>query len=135
MNRNKVLYLSVFGLACASLMCLSCAEIGISVPAHHPQVAKGPPPHAPAHGYRAKQADGAELVFDSDLGLYVVVGMPDYYYFDGCYFRFYHNCWQTSIHIDSGWKAAPEKSVPPGLAKVKGKEKHKFMSKGKGHLK
>ena len=48
----------------------------------------GPPPHAPAHGYRHKaQRHGAELEFDSGLGVYVVVGVPLHYYLDGLYLR------------------------------------------------
>ena len=29
----------------------------------------GPPPHAPAHGYRHKHPDGVVLVYKSNLGL------------------------------------------------------------------
>ena len=34
----------------------------------------GPPPHAPAHGYRHKHPDGVELVYKSNIGGYAVVG-------------------------------------------------------------
>src|SRR5262245_11687981 len=52
--------------------------------------AHGPPPWAPAHGHRrhhqrAYQHRDAtvDMVFDSGLGVYVVVGLPNYYYWNG----------------------------------------------------
>ena len=47
----------------------------------------GPPPHAPAHGYRHKHEHGVELVFDSQLGVYVVVGWKDHFFSAGRYYR------------------------------------------------
>ena len=47
----------------------------------------GPPPHAPAHGYRHKHQHGVELVYSSELGVYVVVGFPNHYFSEGHYFR------------------------------------------------
>ena len=134
MNKNNALYLFVFALVCISVMCVSCTKVAIFGPTHETKVGHGPPPHAPAHGYRQKQADGMELVFDSKLGVYVVVGLPDCYYFDGCYFRLQDDNWQMSVSIDGAWKPAKVKSIPAGL-KAKGKAKGWFFSKGKakGH--
>lgn len=59
----------------------------------------GPSPHAPAHGYRAETPDGVELVFRSDLYVYVLVG---------------------------AWKTISKSKLPSGLrseGKVKGKAK------------
>jgi len=52
-------------------------------------IGHGPPAHAQAHGYRHKQVAGFELVFDSNLGLYVVVGHHDYYYCVSYFYRLF----------------------------------------------
>lgn len=81
----------------------------------------GPPPHAPAHGYRYKQKrrDGRdiELVFDSGLGVYVVVGIPGRYYWDGYYLRIDGDQWYASVDLDGGWERTSTTSLPPGLQK------------------
>jgi hypothetical protein len=138
MNKNNALYLLIIVLACVSIMCVSCTKVAIFGPPHETKVGNGPPPHAPAHGYRAKQADGMELVFDSELGVYAVVGLADCYYLDGFYFRLQDGNWQMSVSIDGGWKAAQFEKLPPGLkakGNAKGKAKGWFFSKGKakGH--
>jgi hypothetical protein len=83
----------------------------------------GPPPHAPAHGYRRQMhvdnGPDLQLVFDSGLGAYVVVGIQDLYFLDGHYFRFADSGWQISIHHDSGWTVAVQRDVPSGLWKSK----------------
>jgi hypothetical protein len=87
----------------------------------------GPPPHAPAHGYRRKQATprgDLDLVFDSGLGVYVVVGLPDLYFYADHYFRWTDGSWQVSLRHDSGWTLAAASDVPPGLrGKQHGKAK------------
>ncbi len=60
--------------------------------AHKP----GPPPHAPAHGYRHKRHSGPELVFDSALGVYMVVGHEHHYFHDGHYLRRHDGVWRLS---------------------------------------
>jgi hypothetical protein len=74
----------------------------------------GPPPHAPAHGYRHKH-HGRDLVFDSDLGVYVVVGLPDLWFLDGSYYRWYGERWEIGIDIAGPWRLAPERSIPGRL--------------------
>lgn len=96
----------------------------------------GPPPHAPAHGYRHKHQDHGhdyELVYDSGVGCYSVVGYRDYYFNDGFYFRFGSDGWQISASIgdNARWDYAPERRVPSGL-KVKYKDKGNDHGKGKG---
>lgn len=92
----------------------------------------GPPPHAPAHGYRRKHHDqhhggDVELVFDSGLGVYVVVGFPSHYWLEGTYYREQGGSFQVAASIDGPWTAS--RSLPPGLAgKAKGKP-----SNGKGN--
>jgi hypothetical protein len=87
----------------------------------------GPPPHAPAHGYRRKHEHAyrsggeVELVFDSGLGVYMVVGMPDIYFWEGVYLRMEGGVWSSCAQIDGAWKPYPVSSVPPGL---RAKHKH-----------
>jgi hypothetical protein len=100
----------------------------------------GPPPHAPAHGYRRKHHDAhhhgeLELVFDSGLGVYVVVGFPLHYWLDGTYYRERSGSFEIAASIDGPWRTSA--SVPPGLAgKAKGKSsngKGNAKANGKGH--
>lgn len=75
----------------------------------------GPPPHAPAHGYRHKHSDGAELEYDSAVSAYAVAGMADHWFCDGWFFRWKDGVWQMGLKIDGDWKAAADASVPKGL--------------------
>jgi hypothetical protein len=100
----------------------------------------GPPPHAPAHGYRHthRRSDGQrlDLVFDSGLGVYVVVGIPGRYYSDGYYLRLDGDQWYASADLDSGWERKGESDLPPGLQKKRQKAKksgkHQKSHPGKG---
>ncbi|MFX0204099.1 MAG: hypothetical protein ACFFCW_49000 [Candidatus Hodarchaeota archaeon] len=83
----------------------------------------GPPPHAPAHGYRRKLPSGVEVVFDFDCGVYVVVGLEKHFWLDGQYYRFCNGQWEFSMTIENGWKVVCEEKLPPGLRK-KYKVKH-----------
>jgi hypothetical protein len=90
----------------------------------------GPPPHAPAHGYRHKhrhQEQDLEFVFDSELGIYVVVGIPDRYYWNGYYLRIDGDQWFASVNLDSGWLPRSDDSLPSGA----GKKKHRKARHGK----
>lgn len=106
-------------LAPAAVALLGCHHHHTTVlraPVHHP----GPPPHAPAHGYRAKHHHGGstvELVFDGDLGVYVVVGLEQHYFLDDTYYRLQGGDWQVSFGLDGPWKAASPRALPPGLRK------------------
>ena len=134
--KSGTLLLCAVTLACAALMVTSCSSVGIC----HTSSEKigrgnGPPPHAPAHGYRHKhKTKGVELVYDSGRGVYVVVGLPDHYYFDGYFFRVRGNRWEISLNTDDGWEPIYEDSIPPGLrkngkAKAKGKWKKASYSR------
>ena len=92
----------------------------------------GPPPHAPAHGYRRKQHDAyrhahhggdVEIVFDSELGVYVVVDISGYYYLDGMYLRIEDGRWYASAHLDDDWEPCDDHALPPGLRKKHAKRK------------
>ena len=70
---------------------------------HEPGYSRGgPPPHAPAHGYRHKHYNH-DLVFDSGLGVYLVLGRPDYYFWDNRYFRYHDGYWQFAADLDGRW--------------------------------
>ncbi len=101
----------------------------------------GPPPHAPAHGYRHKhrhQGENLELVFDSDRGVYIVVGVPDRYYWNGSYLRIDGDQWYASMNLDRGWEPRSDDSLPRGIRKHKKQrkaksKKSKKSSPAKGH--
>jgi hypothetical protein len=78
---------------------------------------KGPPPHAPAHGYRHKHGDGVVLVFESSLGVYVVSGHKDLYFHKDRYYRLHKSKWQSSGHIEGPWRKSPSNKIPQGLQK------------------
>ena len=118
----KNFFLLAVALACTIFTLVSCKSltIGLGGKGRH-----GPPPHAPAHGYRHKQ-HGAELTYDSGRGVYVVVGFPGHYYYRDHYYRFGGVRWEVGAHIDGPWKSVSVESLPPGLRdKDKGKGKSK----------
>jgi hypothetical protein len=92
----------------------------------------GPPPHAPANGYR-RNHDNVVLVYDSGIDVYVVSGHRDCYYSSGQYFRFVDGSWEWSVSFESGWKiVASFNDVPSGL-RAKHGNGHGHKGKGKGH--
>ena len=108
-----------------------------------PGKGKGPPAHAPAHGYRKKHQDGTNLVYDSGLGLYGVVDFPGVYHFDNKYFRYLDGRWQVRVALRDAWVSATTRDVPaslkkkhPGKGKAKGKNKgDDKRGKGRGRKK
>jgi len=74
----------------------------------------GPPPHAPAHGYR-QHHQSADLVSDSKLGVYLVRGHANHFYADGRFLRLHAGSWQVSASLRGPWSAYPSRSLPPGL--------------------
>ncbi len=96
-----------------------------------PHSGDGPPPHASAHGHRHKHHRGAELKFDSALGVYVVVGLPNHFYYDELFFRLHGDSWQVSAQLDGPWESRSSSFVPPGL-QSKHDKKHHGKSKGRG---
>jgi hypothetical protein len=85
----------------------------VATPASHS--GHGPPPHAPAHGYRHKHGDGAELVYDAGLDVYLVVGMKGRYYREGNYYCRRGNEWLLSSSLRGPWKIVGKSHVPAGL--------------------
>ena len=94
----------------------------------------GPPDHAPAHGYKKKHRDGGpELVFDSGLGVYLVVGLANTYFYNDSYYRYTNGGWEFSVNIGDSWRTADYGHVPPGLQKKHGKGGRGSKGKAKGH--
>jgi len=118
--------------------CQGLREIGVKIDppykwdAGAEQHRNGPPPHAPAHGYRHKNPDGVELRFDSDLGVYVVVDMPNVYYYDGVYLRLSGDRWQATPDLKRSWYYEQDSRVPYKLKEKKGRG-HDKKSKERGH--
>jgi hypothetical protein len=105
--------------------------------------AHAPPPWAPAHGHRrhhqrAYQHRDAtvDLVFDSGLGVYVVVGLPNYYYWNGLYLRLDAGRWVQAPYIDARWAPCPADRIPGGLrarAEESGRGNDDDQGNGHGH--
>jgi hypothetical protein len=112
---------------------------GHGPPVVHKGSGHGPPPHAPAHGYRRKHEQAyhahtgsVELVFDSGLGVYMVVGMSDYYYWNNTYLRISDGHWWVSTYLDGEWRPRDAGSLPNGLKAKYAKSNGKGKGKGKG---
>src|SRR5262245_64926295 len=87
--------------------------IAVEAP-HGYHSAGGPPPHAPAHGYRRNHQD-RNLVYDSDLGVYAVVGLSNVWFLDGSYFRISGDRWEMSVGAGGPWRVATVSAVPSRL--------------------
>lgn len=89
----------------------------------------GPPPHAPAHGYRAKHESGRELRYDEGLDVYVVIGETDVWFDDGWFIRVRNGAWEFSASFDGPWELRTASAVPEKLRLKKqpkvAKGKHK----------
>ena len=106
------------GLVAAALA--ACVAVGSDpAPAPKPGPAKsqghGPPPHAPAHGYRAKTQQGVDVVFDTQIGVYVVVSVPGNYWLDDRYYRKGSSGWTVSASFEGPWAVCPPGDLPKGL--------------------
>lgn len=122
--KYKTSLLLAVALGCVALMLVSCESLtigskSVEKPGH------GPPPRAPAHGYRQKY-QGVELVYDSGRGVYVVVEFPLHFYHKESFYRFHESQWEISTDIKGPWNVIAEEEVPAGL---RAKEKEKGKSK------
>ena len=99
----------------------------------------GPPPHAPAHGYRHKHHcgyrhkhhRGVELEYDTGIGAYILVEFPGTYFYNGLYARYSpKEHWVVAEHLDGPWRVSVEREIPPKLKKGNGKY---HPGKGKNH--
>lgn len=101
------------------------------------RVSAGPPPHAPAHGYRRRHPSGVSLEFNAPLGVYAVVGLPGIYFSDGVFLRISDGVWYRSDNPRRGWRYARGYGVPPGLARRYGRghapRRHRRREHERGH--
>ena len=139
MNSKGILLVT---LVVAAGFCTACATRAVVYKEGSPRPVvvedeHGPPPHAPAHGYRCHH-DGVMLVWDSGMAVYVVSGYRDCYYSDGMYFRYADGDWQFSVSINSGWKVVADyHDVPSGPrgrhGNGHGHQGHDNGNHGQGH--
>jgi len=125
----------------ASLLAGLIALAGcVNVHEHDHRQAKrhGPPPHAPAHGYRHHHRD-VDLRYDVHLGVYVVIGHPHHFFHDGHYYRRVASRWERCGSWKKGdWMRVEVGVVPVTLAshyKVKGPKQGKAKGHGPGPAK
>lgn len=130
MKIRLLLILSMFALLTA---CVDSASVRYGDSHSKPHYENGPPPHAPAHGYRHKHKSH-DMEYDSGVGVYVVVGLNDHFFDDGLYFRYRSGNWEVSVNLNSGWGPADQRVVPHKLWKSKNHHSN-GNNKGKGHNK
>jgi hypothetical protein len=120
-------------LVCTPVLTASCSRMTARHGMHGTSRGNGPPPHAPAHGYRHKhQRDDVELVFDSKRGVYLVVGIPGCYFHDGVYYRRASQQWQMTFTISGVWKSIGDGAVPEGLRLAADEDDSSSAKPGKG---
>lgn len=90
----------------------------------------GPPPHAPAHGYRQKY-HGYDLEFDTDLGAYIVLGITGVYFIDGMYYRYSNIGWHYSERPDGDWHTYNKRNPPGKLYKIRDDKNKWYRDKDK----
>ncbi len=116
-------------LALAASLGLAVSTTGcLHVQHGHAAASAGPPPFAPAHGYRHRH-QGADLVFDVGLGVYAVVGLPGIYFHRDHYLRVHAGVWQRAARTKGPWVVASTRKLPTRLhkhvARRQGKRKAK----------
>jgi hypothetical protein len=93
----------------------------------------GPPPQAPAHGYRARTAQGVEVVFDRELGVFLVVGQRGTYFSGDFYYRQEAGGrWERSGRLDGAWVGIVETALPTGLRGWNGAPRSGLPPKARG---
>ena len=95
----------------------------------------GPPPHAPAHGYRWKH-DHRDYVYDQGLGVYVVGGLRDVWYLDDSYFRLVGDRWEIAVDVGGPWRVASARRIPVRLYEKRhphGMPPGQAKKQGRGH--
>jgi len=131
--RRSLAVVAAAALALESSACVSLAPSG-SAPVKVAAKQPGPPPHAPAHGYRRKHPqDDVALVFDSGLGVYVVVDTPDCWWTDAGFYRWREGVWYQGPHVSGPWKQVVLDSVPPGLRAYAGQSPGTGNGRGRGN--
>jgi hypothetical protein len=132
-------YLKLVFILSICFLCFSgCNTLGIgiqtpgSVSSHPKYHKKGPPPHAPAHGYRHKNHDGNEVEYDEKMGVYIVLKISETYFSNDLYIRMSSDGkWIVSTKLEGGWRVAVGSEVPYKLKEYKYKKKKKHKKKHK----
>jgi hypothetical protein len=109
--KSKFLCLWVVVQVCLVLLLASCHSVTVGRGQRHKP---GPPPHAPAHGYRHNH-EGWQLVYDSGRGVYVVIDLPNHFYYQDSFYRYEKPYWQVSARMGGPWRPVGSESLPPGL--------------------
>ena len=113
--KAKLLFLLSLLMACAVPLFTSCGDRHTTVAVRTgPNHRHGPPPHAPAHGYRHKHS-GSEIIYDSAWGVYAVVDLAGHYYYNDHYYRYHQSRWHVGVHIDGPWKTVSHEALPAGI--------------------
>ena len=123
MNPCHIVCVIIMG-CCAVLS--GCTATNVDIHAQGgPQYQKpGPPPHAPAHGYRHKNHEGHELEYNSKISVYAVVNLPETYFGNNLYIRMSSNgTWLVSTTLRGGWRPAAHGEVPYSLRSYYKKKK------------
>jgi hypothetical protein len=71
------------------------------------------------------------LEYNSNLGIYVVIGLPDHYFIDGIYYKKTKHGWYSSHDAEKDWKEYRKDFLPGKLDKKYGHKKGHGKDKGK----
>ena len=127
---TRLLILFTCGLFLFSFVACSTKSAGIYIGCGEPTVKCGPPPHAPAHGYRAKY----RYYYYPEAYVYFDISRKAYFYLEGDRWRMSASLPQSfhvrlgqhvTIEMDSDKPytqfASHKKKYPPGQPKKKSK--------------
>jgi len=117
-------------IALLSTFLIACVETS-TIKKSSPRYSHSPPPHAPAHGYRHKHKK-QNLIFDTGVGVYVVVGLLDHYFHNDRYYRYRKGIWETTKTLEGLWRKTTEHDLPVKLYQSKAGKSHPGKGRGKG---
>lgn len=63
---------------------------------------------------------GHRLRFDSRLGVYRVVDLPDHFYLGGRFYRQSDGAWEGAASLEGPWTEIAPRRLPPGLRRPSG---------------
>ena len=113
-------------------------------PAHHDHVSHGlhqlqhhgnhnPVDHTPINHGDRRHHQGHELIYNSAIGVYLVINQTDIYFHNNRYFRHHRGAWQSAKHLNNTWQAARHKNLPHKLRNSQYKKKHSRKEKHNKH--
>ena len=134
MTMTRLLIFFIFGLFLFSFAACSMRSAGIHIGGGEPAVKGGPPPHAPAHGYRSKY----RYYYYPEAYVYFDISRKVYFYLEGDRWRMSASLphtfhvrlgQQVTIEMDSDKPytqfASHKKKYPPGQLKKESKRTKK----------